>query len=172
MCPYRLQYIPVHPHLPNYPQLIKTNVDIGPLELCCSTVFYCNLNGAEYGCWKDFVWGSESYLWGGIMMRFIFLASRLAFVRPIAEVFYFVTCTSVLNLKTLTLPDGLNQNTLECRAPNDAKKKRPRRWADAENPTKLDRREVTPKHFFLINCLQFFLIFLMDFNMNYERAQK
>lgn len=57
------------------------------------------------------------------MMRFIFLASRLAFVRPIAEVFYFVTCTSVLNLKTLTLPDGLNQNTLECRAPNDAKKK-------------------------------------------------
>lgn len=66
-------------------------------------------------------------------------------------------CTSVLNLKPLPLPDGLNQNTHECRASNDAKKKRKKYTpGDAQMlkiQLKLDRRQVASRLFilFLLN---------------------
>lgn len=62
-------------------------------------------------------------------------------------------CTSVLNLKPLPLPDGLNQNTHECRASNDAKKKKkihPRRCADAKNPTKIGQETSRFQTFYFI----------------------
>lgn len=59
--------------------------------------------------------------------------------------------------ETLTLPDGLNQTTHECRAPNNAKKKTnkhihtPGDEQVLENPTELDRGQFTPKLLLFLN---------------------
>lgn len=76
-------------------------------------------------------------------------------------------CTSVLNLKPLPLPDGLNQNTHECRASNDAKKplkKHPRRRADAKNPTKIGQETSRSQTFIFVQLnLVFFILYFHQF---------
>ncbi len=64
-----------------------------------------------------------------------------------------------MNVEPITMQKKQKKN-------NNNKKKRPRRGADAGNPTKLDRREVTPRLllftlFFLFNSIQFFFLSLI-----------
>ena len=75
--------------------------------------------------------------------------------------------------ETLTLPDGLNQTTHECRAPNDAKKqnktKKPHTHTHEqvlENPTELDRRQFTPKPLlFLVYLTLIYLTGLIGYSL-------
>lgn len=64
----------------------------------------------------------------------VFVALRRGFYSPLAfTLWYFFNGAES---ETLTLPDGLTQNTCECRALTNAKKKKeklPRRWAAAGN---------------------------------------